>query len=286
MQTPAQTPRNARRPALSRAQKGIVTSAAQVTLALVSLVVGGTALSLDEAREQVAEQTAHLHATYLLKASDALQTALDRAVVDSGLSRGRLASVVTLDAAPPGAGRIALFDADLGYGRKPRWPAGLLVEGVEGAGQPQWSQEAPQVMVVAGIDLAVCRRYNEMVQGARGDEAPPTDINAARRDLGWQQGCVAGVGADAGTWFMTAFATADCLGAFCRSGDAVGEAARRMVAGLETAPQAAPPAAEGEVDEAGESTDPVAALVECASRAAAAGERDPEMVAARCAEVA
>ena len=283
MQTPAQTPRNARRPALSRAQKGIVTSAAQVTLAIVSLVVGGTALSLEQGRAQAAEQMAHVHASYLLKAADSLQTALDRAVVDSGLSRGRLASVVTLDAAPSAAGHIALFDADLGYGRKPRWPAGLLVEG---AGQPKWSQEAPQVMVVAGIDLAVCRRFNEMVQGTGATEAPPADIAAARRGLGWQQGCVAGAGDDAGTWFMTAFATADCLGAFCRGGDAVGEAARRMVAGLETAPQAAPPAAEGEVDEAGESTDPVAALVECASRAAAAGERDPEVVAVRCAGVA
>jgi hypothetical protein len=283
MQTPAQTPRNARRPALSRAQKGIVTSAAQVTLAIVSLVVGGTALSLEQGRAQAAEQMAHVHASYLLKASDSLQTALDRAVVDSGLSRGRLASVVTLDAAPSAAGHIALFDADLGYGRKPRWPAGLLVEG---AGQPKWSQEAPQVMVVAGIDLAVCRRFNEMVQGTGATEAPPTDIAAARRDLGWQQGCVAGVGADAGTWFMTAFATADCLGAFCRSGDAVGEAARRMVADLEVVPPVAPPAAEGEADQADESVDPVAALVECASQAAAAGERDPEVVAARCAGVA
>ena len=286
MRTPAQTPRNARRPALSRAQKGIVTSAAQVTLALVSLVVGGTALSLEQGRAQAADQVANVHATYLLKASDSLQTALDRAAADNGLSRGSVTSVVTLDAAPAGAGRIALFDADLGYGRKPRWPAGLLVEGVEGAGQPRWSQEAPQVMSVAGIDLAVCRRFNEMVQGTGATEAPPTDIAAARRDLGWQQGCVAGAGADAGTWFMTAFATADCLGAFCRSGDAVGESARRMVADLEIAPPAAPPAAEGEADQAEESTDPVAALVECASRAAAAGERDPEVVAARCAGVA
>jgi hypothetical protein len=140
MQTPAQTPRNARRPALSRAQQGIATSAAQVTLAIVSLVVGGTALSLEQGRAQAADQVANVHASYLLKTADSLQTALDRAAADNGLSRGGVASVVTLDAAPSVAGRIALFDADLGYGRKPRWPAGLLVEGVEGAGQPQWSQ--------------------------------------------------------------------------------------------------------------------------------------------------
>jgi hypothetical protein len=278
---------------LVRAQRGVVTSAAQVTLALVSLAVGGTALSLETAREQVAEQTAQIHATYLLKASDALQTALDRAAVDNDLSRSRVAAMVDLDGAGA-AGRVDLFDASRGYGRRPRWPAGLVVEGVEDAGRPRWAAEAAQVVEVPGIDLAVCRRFNEMVQGAGAAEVPPADLAAAQHRLGWQQGCWAGEGAASGTWFMTAFATADCLGASCRGGDAVGDAARRMMARLEgtSAPTAAAPAAgEASLSDDGASdlaaglvyeTDPIADLIECATREAAAGERDPEVVAARC----
>jgi hypothetical protein len=296
MTTPRDVFRRACRTSRARTQRGVVTSAAQVTLVLVSLVVGGTALSLDEAREQVAEQTAHLHATYLLKASDALQTALDRALVDNNLSPARAAAVIDLDDTGV-AGRIALFDASRGYGRRPRWPAGLLVEGIEGAGRPVWAEEAARVVEVPGIDLAVCRRFNEKVQGARANETPPADLAAAQRGLGWQQGCWAGEGASSGTWFTTAFATADCLGVSCRSRDEVGESARRMMARLEAAPipgvvdPAAGPATSRD-DDAPDSADlaweadaddPIASLVECASREAAAGERDPELVAARCA---
>lgn len=280
MQTCARRHPAVRRPTSPCHQSGIVTGAAQLALAIVSLVLGGTVLSLEQAREQAADQVVDIHATYLRKAADALQTALDRAVADNGLSQADVDSLITLDGAVA-AGRVGLFDAALDYGRRPRWPGGLLVEGVEGAGRPRWSDEGPQVMIVPGIDLAVCRRYNEMVQGARRDEAPPMDVTSARRDIGWQQGCVAGAQEAAGTWFMAAFATADCLGSLCRDGDAVGESVRRMIADIEAVSAEADGA--DDTNGADGTKDPFAALVDCVARAAVAGERDPEAAVAGCA---
>jgi hypothetical protein len=73
---------------------------------------------------------------------------------------------------------------------------------------------------------------------------------------------------------MRAFASALCVGERCKAGDVVGAAARRMFA--------APPEAEALAGSDAAPADPVAVLAACAAREAAAGERDPAMVAARC----
>lgn len=269
-----------------RAQKGFVTSAAQVTLALVSMVVGATVLSLEEGRQQATDQIAHVHASYLMKVGADLDTTLTRAVVDNGLARGAVRGMVALDAEAGSGQQVALFDRGLDYGRRPQWPAGLLTEGVEGAGTLRWAEAEGQVIEVPGIDLAVCRRFNEMLQGTDPERAPPADLETARRDRGWTQGCWAEDGAEGGTWFKEAFADARCRGAGCRSGDVVGAAARRVMDGLpaEGLPTTLVAVAEGD-DASGDvaaDLDPLAALAACAAREAAAGVRDPQLVATRC----
>lgn len=278
MTSPKTPPRRPRNTAARRAQKGFVTSAAQVTLALVSMVVGATAFSLDGARQQAADQIAHVHASYLMKVGADLETALTRASVDNGLSRSEMRGAITLDSGTGSRSQVALFDGQLGYGSRPRWPSGLLVEGVAGAGSLRWAASGGQVIEVVGIDLAVCRRFNEMLQGTDPDRAPPADLETAQRERGWTQGCWAANGAQAGTWFKEAFADTHCHGSACRSGDVVGAAARRMIVELEAG--AAPDAAIQ--DDAAMTLDPLAALAACAAREAAEGERDPQVVAARC----
>lgn len=87
--TPRQTPpRRPRNTGARRAQKGFVASAAQITFALVSTIVGATAISLEGAREQAAAQIVHAHASYLMKVGADLESALTRAAIDNGLSRG------------------------------------------------------------------------------------------------------------------------------------------------------------------------------------------------------
>ncbi|MFM7625022.1 MAG: hypothetical protein ACKO7G_00870, partial [Gammaproteobacteria bacterium] len=218
--TPRQPPRSIppRTPS-RRAQQGFIASAAQVTLALVSMVVGATALSMEGARQEAADQIAHVHASYLTKAGADLESALARAAVDSGLSRNALRGTVTLDAETASRGTVALFDRQLGYGSRPRWPSGLLAEGVEGAGSLRWADTDGQVVEVPGIDLAVCRRFNEMLQGSDPQSAPPADLDIARRERGWTQGCWAAEGTEAGTWFMEAFADTHCRGRDFLSGD-------------------------------------------------------------------
>jgi hypothetical protein len=144
-----------------------------------------------------------------------------------------------------------------------------LAEGVEGAGSLRWADSEGQVIEVTGIDPAVCRRFNEMIQGTDIRRAPPADLATARRERGWTQGCWAEEGAPSGTWFMEAFADGHCRGPACRSGDVVGASARQMIAAAsEPAPEVVP--------------SPLDALVQCATREAAAGIRDPQLVAERC----
>jgi hypothetical protein len=209
-----------------------------------------------------------------LKAGGELQTALDRAVGDNGLARNDASAVLRFEQGSSQAGEVRLFDDRLGYGRAPQWPVGLIVPDQAGAGAPRWSAAATDVVEVDGVDLAVCRRFNEMTQGEDPDAAPPAEVASALRARGWQQGCVAAPGASSGTWYMRAFASALCVGARCKAGDVVGAAARRMFA--------APPEAEALAGSDAAPADPVAALAACAAREAAAGERDPAVVAARC----
>jgi hypothetical protein len=230
---------------------------------------------LDGGVEMVSEQQAHIHASYLLKAGGDLQTALDRAVGDNGLSRSAASAVLRFEQGASQAGEVRLFDDRLGYGRAPQWPVGLIVPDEAGAGAPRWSAGATDVVEVAGVDLAVCRRFNEMTQGEEPEAAPPADVATALHDHGWQQGCVAAPGATAGTWYMRAFASELCVGERCKAGDVVGAAARRMFA-------APPEAVTVEAATADAPVDPVAALAACAAREVAAGERDPAVVAARC----
>ena len=219
------------RPRRPRAlHKGFVASAAQVTLILTSLVVSATALSLGEMREQAADQAAHVHASYLLKAGTSLQSALDRAVADSAISRRDASVWVRFEDGTSDGSRIRLFDEDLGYGSRPQWPVGLLVEDHPDAGGPRWSGEMSGVIEVTGVDLGVCRRFNELTQGADPEAAPPADVATALETQGWQQGCVAAPGATAGVWFMRAFATELCRGSRCRTGDVVGASVRRGLA--------------------------------------------------------
>jgi hypothetical protein len=261
-------PQNARRLPLRAKQQGFVATAAQVTMALVALAVSASAFSLDSIRQQAAEQVAHVHASYLLKAGADLETALVRAAGDSGLSRSAVSRTVAF-LSVSSASQVGLFDAQLGYGRVPQWPDGLLAQGVEGAGSLRWADGEGQVVEMTGIDPAVCRRFNEMVQGTDIHRAPPADLATARRERGWTQGCWAEEGAQAGTWFMEPFAEAHCRGAACRSGDVVGASARQMIAAAsEPAPEAVP--------------SPLDALVQCATREAASGIRDPQLVAERC----
>lgn len=261
-------PQIARRLVLRAKQQGFAATAAQVTMALVALAVSASAFSLDSIRQQAAEQAAHVHASYLLKAGADLETALVRAAGDSGLSRGAVSRTVDFRSVSSGS-QVGLFDASLGYGRIPQWPEGLLAEGVEGAGSLRWADSEGQVIEVTGIDPAVCRRFNEMIQGTDIRRAPPADLATARRERGWTQGCWAEEGAPSGTWFMEAFADGHCRGPACRSGDVVGASARQMIAAAsEPAPEVVP--------------SPLDALVQCATREAAAGIRDPQLVAERC----
>jgi hypothetical protein len=253
-----------------------------MTLALVSLAVSAAAITLDDGATRVTQQEAHIHASYLLKAGGELQTALDRAVGDNGLARNDASAVLRFEQGSSQAGEVRLFDDRLGYGRAPQWPVGLIVPDQAGAGAPRWSAAATDVVEVDGVDLAVCRRFNEMTQGADPDAAPPAEVASALHARGWQQGCVAAPGASSGTWYMRAFASVLCVGERCKAGDVVGAAARRMIRAL---PEAAAVEA-GTADDFARSdaapADPVAALAACAAREAAAGERDPAMVAARC----
>jgi len=284
-------PQTARRLVLRAKQQGFAATAAQITMALVALAVSASAFSLDTIRQQAAEQVAHVHASYLLKAGADLETALVRAAGDSGLSRNAVSGTVDfLSVSTPS--QVGLFDARLGYGRAPQWPDGLLAKGIEGAGSLRWAEGESQVVEVTGIDLTVCRRFNEMIQGTDIRRAPPADLATARRERGWTQGCWAEEGASAGTWFMEAFAEAHCRGAACRSGDVVGASTRQMIAALpgsaEQAPAAGQPTAADEMATVASETDPDAvlspldALVQCATREAAAGIRDPQLVAERC----
>lgn len=227
MTAPTTPPRPRR---LRAGQRGFVASAAQVTLILTSLVVSATALSLGEVRDRAAEQAAHVHASYLLKAGSSLQSALDRAVADSAISRRDASVWVRFEDGTSDGSRIRLFDEDLGYGSQPRWPTGLLVEDDPHAGRPRWSGEMSGVIEVTGVDLGVCRRFNELTQGTDPEAAPPSDIATALAGQGWQQGCVAAPGATAGVWFMRAFATELCRGSRCRAGDVVGASVRRGLA--------------------------------------------------------
>jgi hypothetical protein len=245
-----------------------------MTLALVSLAVSATAITLDDGAKRVTQQEAHIHASYLLKAGGELQTALDRAVGDNGLARNDASAVLRFEQGSSQPGEVRLFDDRLGYGRAPQWPVGLIVPDQAGAGAPRWSAAATDVVEVDGVDLAVCRRFNEMTQGEDPDAAPPAEVASALRARGWQQGCVAAPGASSGTWYMRAFASALCVGERCKAGDVVGAAARSMFA--------APPEAEALAGSDAAPADPVAVLAACAAREAAAGERDPAMVAARC----
>jgi hypothetical protein len=258
-----------------RGQRGFALGASQMTLALVSLAVSATAITLDDGAKRVTQQEAHLHASYLLKAGGELQTALDRAVGDNGLARNDASAVLRFERGTSQAGEVRLFDARLGYGRAPQWPVGLIVPDQAGAGAPRWSAGATDVVEVAGVDLAVCRRFNEMTQGEDPEAAPPADVATALHDHGWQQGCVAAPGATAGTWYMRAFASELCVGERCKAGDVVGAAARRMFAAPTEAVTVEAATADAPVD-------PVAALAACATREVAAGERDPAVVAARC----
>ena len=246
-----------------------------MTLALVSLVVSATAITLDGGVELASEQQAHIHASYLLKAGGDLQTALDRAVGDNGLARSDASAVLRFERGASQAGEVRLFDDRLGYGRAPQWPVGLIVPDQAGAGAPRWSAGATDVVEVAGVDLAVCRRFNEMTQGEDPEAAPPADVGSALHARGWQQGCVAAPGASSGTWYMRAFGSALCVGERCKAGDVVGAATRRMIGRSEPVAAAEPATADAPAD-------PIAALAACAAREAAAGERDPAVVAARC----
>ena len=193
-------------PLSPRRQRGFALGASQVTLVLVSLMVGATAITLDGEVETVSDQQAHIHASYLLKVGGDLQTALDRAVADNGLSRSDASAVLRFERGTSQAGEVRLFDARLRYGRAPQWPEGLLVPERAGAGEPRWSAGAADVVEVVGVALAVCRRFNAMTQGEDPEASPPADIATALHDHGWQQGCVAAPGATAGTWYMRAFA--------------------------------------------------------------------------------
>ena len=147
----------------ARTQTGFAITAAQVTLALVSLAVSATAFSLGSAaQDEMDHQLAGVHAAHLQKVSGVLQSALRRAADDSGLSVERVAEFVSLEAGESAPGRINLFDEGLGYGRLPSWPTGLLVEDmkVESA-QPRWSEQEAGVIEVQGVDLTVCRRFNQ-----------------------------------------------------------------------------------------------------------------------------
>ncbi len=279
-------PRPTRQILARRAQKGYFTSAAQVTLALVALAVSATAGSLEAARQQAADQIAHVHATYLMKVGADLERALTRAAIDNGLSSSAVRGTIALEGSARSGSQVDLFDRQLGYGRTPQWPSGLLVAGVEGAGSVSWAETTGQVIEVAGVDLAVCRRFNEMLQGTDPERAPPADLETARRDRGWTQGCWAADGAPSGTWFKEAFTDAHCHGSACRSGDVVGAAARRMIEGLPTTPVAVAAGDDAVGDDASgdvaDDLDPLAALVACVAREAAEGERDPQVAAARC----
>ena len=128
----------------------------------------------------------------------------------------------------------------------------------------------PTVPEVAGIDLGVCRRLNETLQGTAADRAPPADLQTARDGRGWTQGCWAEAGAEAGTWFKEVFAEVHCRGGNCRGGDVVAAPTR------EATVTSAPPDAESVP------LSPLEALTQCAAREAAAGICDPQVVAARC----
>ena len=192
----------------ARMQTGFVITAAQVTLALVSLAVSATAFSLGSAaQDEVDHQLAGVHAAHLQKVSGVLQSALRRAADDSGLSVERVAEFVALEAGESAPGRINLFDEGLGYGRLPSWPTGLLVEDVKvESAQPRWSEQEAGVIEVQGVDLTVCRRFNQATQGEDAKAEPPADLKTAVYKRRWKEGCVAEPGASHGTWFMRAFA--------------------------------------------------------------------------------
>ena len=252
------------------AQQGFFVSAAQITLLAVALVVSATAFALDTASDQAADGDAY----FVLKAGEDLERALVRAVDDNGMSRDEVARTVRFDERS-GDSKVGLFDPRLRYGRAPSWPESVLAEGVQGAGSLSWVEGETQVIEVAGIDLAVCRRVNELLQGADPAAVPPSDLRTARRELGWTQGCWAPEGAKAGHWFMEAFAASNCEGSRCRGGAGVTSVAdRKQPASAVTRPVPA-------VEEPSPPS-PLDALAQCAAREAAAGVRDPQEVAARC----
>lgn len=266
MKTPVapglQTPPNA--------QQGFIVSAAQVTLLMVALVVSATAYALDTTSDHVVDG----HAYFVLKAGDDLERTLGRAADDSGLRREEIARAVRFDEHSNGS-QIGLFDARLRYGRAPSWPEGVLAEGVEDAGSLAWVEGEAQLIEVAGIDLAVCRRVNELLQGAGPAAAPPSDLRTARRELGWTQGCWVPEGAKSGRWFRLAFVASDCVGDRCRGGGGTVAAARQ------TSPASSVERSVPVVEEPSPLS-PLDALAQCAAREAAAGARDPQEVAARC----
>lgn len=272
MKTPAQTSTRRQTPPQSApqvARKASFASAAQLGLVIVAVLISATAYALDSAGEQVVDKTADTHALYLLDAATDLEQALDRAAADNGLARHQVAQTVSFEEVS-GSSRVGLFDARLRYGRAPQWPKGLLAEGVEGAGSLRWADRDAQVVEIAGIDLAVCRRLNETLQGTAPDRAPPADLRTARAGRGWTQGCWAEPGAEAGTWFKEVFAEARCRGGNCGGGDPASPSTRETtVTSVATDAEPVP-------------LSPLEALTRCAAREAAAGVRDPQVVAARC----
>jgi len=256
-------------------QRGFALTAAQVALISVILITGATMYTLEDSRQRAIDSRAHVNASYLLKISSNIKWAINRSVSDSNIKQYQVNQLIGFNNESP----VNLFDKKLSYGIEPVFPKGLLIENMYAAGNFYWDEQYPNILAIDGIDLDVCRRFNELLQGVSYDKHPPVTLEFAYKHHGWQQGCYSDYDSEFGTWYMNVFATEQCTGSDCKNMDIEGYVVRKIYVDQESLNKKY----EQILDIAGKpiKTD-VEKLTDCVNGLVDGGQKDIEQIAMTC----
>lgn len=256
-------------------QRGFALTATQVALISVVLITGATMYTLEESRQRANDSRAHVNASYLLKTSSDMKWAINRAIVDSNIKQYQVSQVLGFT----DESSVNLFDKKLNYGIKPVLPKGLVIENMSTAGKFYWDQQYPNIIAIDGIELDVCRRFNELLQGASYDKHPPVTLEFAYKHYGWQQGCYSEYNSEYGTWYMDVFATEQCVGTDCKSMDVEGFVVRKIYVDQESLNKKY----EQILDIAGQPIkSEVEKLTDCVNKLVDSGEKDVQQIGITC----
>jgi len=212
-------------------QKGFTLTATQVALISVILITSATLYSLDKARQQANDSKAHVNASYLLKVGEDIKWAVNRAIIDNNRNISQAQYIIVFDEITSDK-QINIFDQKHGYMSKPALPKELLVEDID-MGKLYWDDQYGNILTMHGINIDVCRRFNELLQGTDYSEKPPVTLEFAYKYHGWQQGCYAEYESEYGIWFMNVTAIKQCLGTECKTMDIEGSVVREIKVDIE-----------------------------------------------------